>query len=604
MSKPQIRSSQIITTFGPGSLVDLPDAAVIIAGIDSWTYHQGQPIPAISEPRLEAKIAQLLGRERVELREPPAAIEIKGFTPDITAFLFPEWFVVQHAEIRRGWRSRRLVHVRDLEQGSKYRDRDGKRYPVVPIRFVRACRRGHIGDIDWYSFVHGEDEGCRRELYLEERGTSGDLDTIWVRCSCGAERSLSQAARMELRALGSCNGSRPWLGPGTREGCGEPNRLLIRSASNAYFSQRLSVISIPDSFEAIDEVVDSFWDAYLSEVETAEELATISRIKVVREPLAEYEPERILEAIHRRRESASRVDRPIKSVEFEALARADHELVGDSPGGLFFARTLDEAQWQAPWMKGVERVVLVHRLREVVAQLGFTRFEAAAPDIMGELDMAVERAPIALDVPWLPAMENRGEGFFLQLRPSSIEEWLARPSVADRGRELGLGFDLWKSEHEGSGREFPGLPYIMIHSLSHMLMTSIALECGYPASSLRERIYAIPGAPGQSGQYGILIYTGTADAEGTLGGLVEEARRIKFHMKRALESGALCSNDPVCAFHRPQRHDHQPLLGSACHGCLLVSETSCEQHNDFLDRALVVETVEHLGASFFGDAGV
>ena len=77
-----------------------------------------------------------------------------------------------------------------------------------------------------------------------------------------------------------------------------------------------------------------------------------------------------------------------------------------------------------------------------------------------------------------------------------------------------------------------------------------------------------------------------------------------MHMKRALESGVLCSNDPVCAFHRPQQHDHQPLLGSACHGCLLVSETSCEQHNDFLDRALVVETVEQLGASFFGDPGV
>ena len=35
-------------------------------------------------------------------------------------------------------------------------------------------------------------------------------------------------------------------------------------------------------------------------------------------------------------------------------------------------------------MKPIERVVLVHRLREVGAQVGFTRFESAAPDIEGE----------------------------------------------------------------------------------------------------------------------------------------------------------------------------------------------------------------------------
>jgi len=347
--------------------------------------------------------------------------------------------------------------------------------------------------------------------------------------------------------------------------------------------------------------VDRLWDSHLSEVTTAEELAFISKIETVREPLAEYEPERVLEAIHRRGDTAGMVERPIKGVEFEALSQAEQQIGADRPEGLFFARALPAVDWQAAWMGSVERVVLVHRLREVVAQLGFTRFEAAAPDIMGELDMEVERADIALDETWLPAMENRGEGFFLQIRSDAIADWLQRPAVIERGRELQPGFDLWKSDHEGSSRAFPGLPYYMVHSLSHLLMTSIALECGYPASSLSERIYAMPGASGEPGQYGILIYTGTADAEGTLGGLVEEARRIKDHMRRALEFGRLCSNDPVCAFHRPQQHDHQPLLGSACHGCLLVSETSCEQHNELLDRALVVETVEHLGASFFGD---
>jgi len=69
----------------------------------------------------------------------------------------------------------------------------------------------------------------------------GELDSIWVRCSCGAKRSMSQAAKMSSGSLGLYNGSRPWLGARKNERCGEPNRLLIRTASNAYFSQCLSV---------------------------------------------------------------------------------------------------------------------------------------------------------------------------------------------------------------------------------------------------------------------------------------------------------------------------------------------------------------------------
>jgi len=594
MSKPQIRSSQLITTFGPGAMVDLPDDAVIIAGLDQWRYSKHSPVPVIEEPRLQRKLETLLGVQGISLRTPPPAIEERGFTPDIAAYRFPEWFIVQHPQITsKGYRSRRLVHLNDLER-RKFRDDDGRRYAVVPVRFVRACRRGHVGDIDWHAFVHGTDGGCRRELFVEERGTSGDLDSIWIRCACGAQRVMSQAARLDLRALGSCNGARPWLGPGTRERCGEPNRLLIRSASNAYFPQLLSVISIPDTAEEVDRAVSALWDRYFAAVETAEQLAFVLKMPEVAQHLEDFTREKVIDAIQRVRDGGSVEDRLVKEVEFEALSEASEEIGTDEPEGDFFARSLPEEAWKAPWMEALERVVLVHRLREVVAQVGFTRFEAAAPDIQGELDMEVQRAPLALDVSWLPAVENRGEGVFLQFRGDAVEAWLSKPAVCRRDTVLQQGFNYWLADHEGSRRQYPGLAYYMLHSLSHLLLTAISLECGYPASSLRERVYASPG------QYGLLLYTGSPDAEGTLGGLVEEGRRIKYHMRRALDMGALCSNDPVCAFHAPTEHGHQPLLGSACHGCLLISETCCEQHNDFLDRALVIPTVEATGAEFFG----
>jgi hypothetical protein len=163
---------------------------------------------------------------------------------------------------------------------------------------------------------------------------------------------------------------------------------------------------------------------------------------------------------------------------------------------------------------------------------------------------------------------------------------------------LVAGYNEWKKEHENSGRQFARMPYIMLHSLAHLLQTAISLECGYSASSLQERVYAIQEGD-RPGLFGILIYTAATDAQGTLGGLVDAGRSIKRHMRRALESALLCSNDPVCAQHDPTAPGTAQLHGAACHGCLLVPETSCEQRNDFLDRSLVVPTVESAGTAFF-----
>src|SRR5687768_13308818 len=98
----------------------------------------------------------------------------------------------------------------------------------------------------------------------------------------------------------------------------------------------------------------------------------------------------------------------------------------------------------------------------------------------------------------------------------------------------------------------------------------------------------------------ILLCTATSDAQGTLGGLVESAARIDTYLKLAVDISRLCSNDPVCAQHQPDnRQEDRLLAGAACHGCVLLAESSCERRNDFLDRALVVPTVDGEGAAFF-----
>ena len=207
----------------------------------------------------------------------------------------------------------------------------------------------------------------------------------------------------------------------------------------------------------------------------------------------------------------------------------------------------------------------------------------------------VRRADLSDPIEWLPAIENRGEGIFIQFNSAAIEKWMTRPQVLERARELAKGLELWRKDHGASGSQSINLPYIFLHSFAHLLLTAIALECGYPASSIRERIYAIPKVG-----YGVLLFTGSSDAEGTLGGLVDTGRRIHQFVHQALELGRLCSNDPVCAQHEPANQlERRYLHGAACHGCQLLAETSCEMMNNYLDRALVVRTVQEKGAEFF-----
>lgn len=597
----QIRQSQIVTTFGPGAMVDLPDHAVIIGGLDHWN---GWREHRITEDRLAAKVKALLNLPSVDFYAPPPDAEGPG-TPitGITAWQFPEWFIAQtDARPVDGVRSRPLIHRSDLTRGQYEFDR--KKYKVVPVRFVQACTRGHVSDINWRLFVHGEKDECARSpIWMDEKGTSGDLTAITIRCDCGKFKALSAATKQADNPLGWCKGERPWLGGYGQEHCGKggdkalPRRLLIRSASNAYFAQTLSVISIPEADTAVRAVVEMLWD-FLEACESHEDVTRERRKPRVSAGLEGYDDAVVWAEIQRRKGGGGGEvpTRGIREVELETLLSTEAEVGEDKPDGDFYARSIAIPNRRAAITSKLERVVKVHRLREVIAQVGFTRFEASVSDINGELDVDVERAALAREMTWVPAIENRGEGIFLALKPSAVNAWLERPAVGQRGVELLRGFKLWAKDHGGDAARFPGLPFIMLHSLSHLLIASVALDCGYASSSIRERIYVGKDA------YGVLLYTASPDAEGTLGGLVEAAGRIDRYLEQAIDLGRLCANDPVCAHHSADNEeDDRLLLGAACHGCLLLPESSCEKRNDFLDRALVVPTVDSDAAAFFGE---
>ena len=337
------------------------------------------------------------------------------------------------------------------------------------------------------------------------------------------------------------------------------------------------------------------WDD-LHIVDSQTELGFIKKKPHITEVLAAFSDDEILQTIQHAKHGHS-PERSVKEAEIDALLAAPEGYGEDVPVDPdFHARRLPEAAWrrlESGFSSGIESIVQLHRLREVQALIGFTRLEAEVRDIHGQYSTDVVRADIALEPRWFPAVENRGEGLFVHISQDTVQAWLARPPVGQRVDALRLQHETWQQSRPRQ-RPFPGGPYIMLHTLAHLLIGSLAMRCGYPASSIRERVYV------ENGNYGLLLYTGTPDAEGTLGGLVQQARHFEDHLAYALESGLLCSNDPICAQHAASEGLEQRWLhGAACHGCALIAETSCEMRNDYLDRALVVPVLGLTDAAFF-----
>lgn len=637
----ELRMSSAMLGAGPGALLDLPDVSVMIAGLDDW----GNPLkPAwgaaprfveVRDARLQGYVrAALDAHEPVRLFHPmPAEDEDGAPSPNgVRAWAFPNWFVTREYDDpkRRSprVRSRPLVHRKSLDKGGRLEIDDDleegrrtgakvERAPVVPVRFVRACIQGHLEDLDWEGYAHPNVARCggRKALRLEERGTSGDLAELFVVCTrCKTEQSMARATELDpargCTALGYCRGRELWKGDRAKvecrlEGKRVPAKLLVRSATNAWFPAALSAITLPPSDATKSEarkVVDALWDDVFNGVEEASDLKSYRKNAKYRDVLAPFDDASLVAECTRRRAEDStpksdpnaRAPGP-KVAEFEALLGVEGRVGVDEPGSLFYAEST-----AAPGRRGggarpfIDRVVLAHRIREVRALVGFTRFEAPVPTLDGELDLGVGVASLASHKQWVPAVENYGEGVFLSLDAQRVADWSCTPAVVAREDQLARGFERWKRERGNERATFVPMAYVLLHSLSHLLITALSLECGYPASSICERVYTA------NGRCGLLLYTASPDAEGTLGGLIATGRQLERHLQAALEIGRLCSNDPVCAHHEPDNASGElSLQGAACHGCLLISETSCERQNTWLDRATVVPTVAHRDVALF-----
>lgn len=603
----EVRPSQLLWTYGPGALIDLPNLSVVTMGIDRWEVARCQPL---QEARLLSSVRRVLGDQVKSLRMPPLTDDdvVDPFSAEALVGVpvrpFPRWmrcvkcgllsaFDAGLFDLKENrFRPEKTHFVHKGCTGSRG-DQKARNVDAVPARFLLACRQGHLDDFPWHWFVHGGQSGCMGTLRFFESGASLQTENLWVRCdSCSAAKSMAQAfGRVGKHNLPGCRGRHPHLNR-FQEACAEVPRAILLGATNGWFPVTLSVLAIPQTTSPLSQLVADGW-TFFEDVESVIEATAVAKTlkKSAQLPGIEaFTGEEVWKAIvaHRSGE-AGEEELDLKQPEWDVLA----SLTPPADYPHFMSKKVGVPSGFEPY---VSRVLLLERLREVNALLGFTRVES--PNEGGATQHA-PRAPIARTAPsWVPASQVHGEGIFLQFSEVALVKWAAGTGARAQEAELRRGHRGWRAARKlDLDTNFPGSRFTLLHTLAHLLIRELGLDCGYNAASIRERVYA-DTEEGKS-QAGILIYTAAADSDGTLGGLVDlgKPENLGRLLRQALDRAKVCASDPLCAEHNPRTDSS--LHAAACHACSFVSETSCECGNRYLDRALVIPTLQVIDAAFF-----
>jgi hypothetical protein len=611
----EVRPSQLLFTYGVGAIIDLPRLSVIVTGLEDWPSAP-QYVQTIVEDRLLTAVRYQLPAVK-KLLAPPL-IANSGLPPDpfdsaakigVPVATFPRWMVCPFcrllAPLKSGLFKLKEQVYRPNETGYIHENcNKGKKPDVVPARFLVACESGHLDDFPWIYFVHKGNSCDSPLLRLLEYGPSGEARDLEVRCdSCEDKRRMSEAfGKQNREQMPLCRGRRPHLRDIDPDGCEHKMRTLTLGASNTWFPVVYSTVAIPVDSGRLPQLVDDHW-ATLQNV-TAPVIVGFLRSNGQLGALAEFSDDDIWQAVEtRRRQDAGEIPPPtdtpdLKAPEWQVFTQYNPRLNGDD----FRLRPVAPPSKFSDYF---DQVVLVERLREVRAMVGFTRLDAAGELTDPDMSVYVEPAPLVRrEAAWVPAAEVRGEGIFIQFDEARIQSWSRETAVIRRGDEFVEAHRKWRAARNivDPDKGFPGIRYILIHSFAHALMRQLALECGYSAASIRERIYARPPEREDGPMAGLLIYTSAPDSEGTLGGLVSlgQPEVLARHIGQALEAMRLCASDPLCAEHPPSRTG-RALHAAACHACQFSPETSCERGNKYLDRSLLVPTVEQSDLAFFKD---
>ena len=553
-----LRPNQLITTFGPGAIVDSIKDSVTVLDLNYWR-EKGTKIN-------DSRLASYL---QVDCFYSPRTSNLN----DIPVVSFPYYHICKNLKCSK------LFDLRKNFDIQKYL-RLGPRcpycgYEAYPSRFILTCEKGHLDDFPWNWWVHQGKNICKEEnLRITSSGNTSTLADMWVEClNCGAKRSLGGATQPDNFRDLTCSGHHPFRPTVRNEKCSKPIIPSQRGASNVYFSVIRSAISIPPWINPIYNLLDEHYKTILEfrkfGMQNPED-------KIYQEYFKESFSRQDFDEALKQRDQNIREFTDIKTMEYNAITHFN-DPVYETNKKHFKAK--EETDIPLDMKKYISRVINISRLREVMVLLGFTRVEAPDPD--ADEQKNITYLTKNKNERWLPGVEINGEGIFIEFDTNNLNDWMRKHNVKKLSDYYANTYEQYCQSRGWSVNYLKDAKYVLLHTFSHLLIKQMSLKSGYSSSAIKERIYC------NDKMNGILLYTGSSDKEGSLGGLVELGKMSNLInlIKESFEEAMACTNDPECLHNLP--HDDSSN-GAACHSCCMISETACENGNRMLDRGLVV----------------
>lgn len=597
-----VRAAQAVLQYGVGAMVDFPDQTLVTSAPEYWSG-----ISRIYDDRF----AQALG------------VDYFGLPINIAYARFPEWYFCP--KCRKFQTIQKWVSEYKKVTNNKVLERDEYmvehmqcpkcKQDLVVARIVTVCENGHLNDFPWVKWVHTKAKKpiCGTPSLKFKTGASGTegLEGLSISCACGANATLRGAFDKDCfekldqegeTNIFRCEGNHPFKHIKTKCSCYP--KTVQRGASSVYFPVVHSSLVIPpyaDKLNAKIEQSKAFEDCItiISDEEPED------RVEIIKKRLSKWVDKIALEIggvkpdiekiltkkwLEPRKSEIDVTSIQYRIEEYYALKGEISSFSGATLGD-FSREEMNIEEYQIPHVKSIS---LIDKVRVVNALIGFSRINPA----MNQEDVGFVSVK-EQNTHWYPAYEVRGEGIFIEFRQQDIDEWIHKnPAVIKRAGHLNANY---ATSFMGKNHPRTITPkFIMLHTLSHLLISQLSFECGYSIASLSERIYCSDESDGEV-MAGIFIYTASGDSEGTLGGLVRQGREDTFPriLKKAIVNAQTCSNDPVCIMSRGQGRESLNL--AACHACGLLPETCCEERNAFLDRGLIVGTYENKELGFWKD---
>jgi hypothetical protein len=585
-----LRPSEFILSYGVGSIIEGKGPRLIPA-FEKWDLNKivftGSG-GSISEYRIDDRNTRAQLRDGEVFSIPTnARFDLPPARPLFRTVRFPLWALCQehHKLYKLGPRGRSGC------PGCKGKVGDAQ---DEAIRFVRACPDGHLDDVDWKGTVHAG-KSCPSETFEWDETSGSDLKSVMVRCTlfktCKSEASLLDI----YYRTDKCTGYFPELGE--TFSCDESASVVLRSATSLRYPEVVTSITIPPAALRIRTVLSqpAIGEGILTLAEASDrpkqtllknlndivskrpgriDPATIFEIESTPEEEIKDAMEDILSP-----DEGPKTSEEVKLEEFHALqSAAEHGYPPRPSQAPDFEVDSNEVTLLDHHSGLTFRITPVRRLRVVIAQLGYRR------PVRGPTKEDDHHQPVPIPVVeryyfedgkrWYPGVALNGEGIFIDLPK-------ANPSLH---RERAA---LWTRREQAAGRATNSYRcnplFVWWHTLAHRLINALSIDSGYSSASIRERVYFRTRKDEKATEGGILLYTSQEGADGSLGGLIALCHKQDFANVLSVAERDLssCSNDPLCSEHIGGDN------GAACYACLLLSETSCESHNTFLDRLLL-----------------